>query len=300
LLRFQIGFVWRFWGRRHVVGEALPDAIALSRLACRVRTFVGQDSDLVIRRILSDTLRIVSHDRTGASLCHWLAALPFIAATRLHLALLIPHLRFAPRHLEIALRHLAFVICHLPSVIRHLTFAIRLFAFPIPRSEFLLPHFPKGFQRSQQLAVPGRLVAAVPLECRAAIQRRAVVPLGGLVCLDFLLLGQQLLEPADVLLDDRADERQRRGLIAGRRGDLAIGHKLEAAFIAQRQPISAVLPELVADAVAERIEGMEEGIEFRVEVRLDTALTQQPDETIMDWSPRSRTSNPRSRSPVAA
>jgi len=56
----------------------------------------------------------------------------------------------------------------------------------------------------------------------------------------------------------------------------------------------------VADAVAERIEGMEEGIEFRVEVRLDTALTQQPDETIMDWSPRSRTSNPRSRSPVAA
>ena len=102
-------------GRRHVVREALPDAIALCRLACRVRTFVGQDSVLVIRRILSDTLRIVSHDRTGASLCHWLAALPFIAATRLHLALLIPHLRFAPRHLEIALRHLAFVICHLSS-----------------------------------------------------------------------------------------------------------------------------------------------------------------------------------------
>jgi hypothetical protein len=101
--------------RRHVVREALPDAIALSRLACRVRTFVGQGSNLVIRRILSDTLRIVSHDRTGASLCHWLAALPFIAATRLHLALLIPHLRFAPRHLEIALRHLAFVICHLSS-----------------------------------------------------------------------------------------------------------------------------------------------------------------------------------------
>ena len=45
LLRFQIGFVWRFLGRRHVVREALPDAIALSRLACRVRTFVGQDSD---------------------------------------------------------------------------------------------------------------------------------------------------------------------------------------------------------------------------------------------------------------
>src|SRR5208337_4796882 len=119
----------------------------------------------------------------------------------------------------------------------------------------------------------------VPLECRAAIQRRAVVPLGGLGGLDFLMLGQQLLEPADVPLDDRADEDQRLGLIAGRRGDLAIGHKLEAALIAQRQPISALLPELVADAVAERIEGMEEGIEFRVEVRLDTALTHQPDES---------------------
>ena len=71
--------------------------------------------------------------------------------------------------------------------------------------------------------MPGRLVAAVPLECRAAIQRRAVVPLGGLLCLDLLMLGQQLLEPADVPLDDRADEDQRRVLIAGRRGDLAIG-----------------------------------------------------------------------------
>src|SRR5208337_304183 len=92
------------------------------------------------------------------------------------------------------------------SVIRHLTFAIRLFCFPIPRCEFLLPHFPKGFERLHQLAVPGRLVAAVPLECRAAIQRRAVVPLGGLVGLDLLMLGQQLLEPADVPLDNRADE----------------------------------------------------------------------------------------------
>ncbi|MGZ3470905.1 MAG: hypothetical protein ACXWO1_15220, partial [Isosphaeraceae bacterium] len=44
LLRFQIGFVWRFLGRRRVVREALLDAIALSRLACRVRTFVGHDS----------------------------------------------------------------------------------------------------------------------------------------------------------------------------------------------------------------------------------------------------------------
>jgi hypothetical protein len=54
------------------------------------------------------------------------------------------------------------------------------FAFPIPLSEFLLSHFPKGFERSQQLSVPGGLVAVVPPECRAAIQRRAVVPLVGL------------------------------------------------------------------------------------------------------------------------
>jgi len=69
-----------------------------------------------------------------------------------------------------------------------------------------------------------------------------------------------------VPLDDRADEAQRRGLIAGRRGDLAIGHKLEAALIANRQHISAVLPELVADALAERIEGMEEGIEGKKDI----------------------------------
>src|SRR5208283_358444 len=143
LLRFQTGFVWRFLWRRHVVREALPDAIALSRLACRVRTFVGQDYDLVIRRILSDRLRIVSHDRTGASLCHRLAALPFIAATRLHLARLIPHLQFAPRHLELALRglelalrHLAFVLCHLAFAICHLPSAFSPSPFPVPNSSF--------------------------------------------------------------------------------------------------------------------------------------------------------------------
>ena len=65
----------------------------------------------------------------------------------------------------------------------------------------------------------------------------------------------------------------------GARGDLAIGHKLEAAAMAQRQPISAVVPELVADAVAQYIEGMKEGIELRVEVRLDTTLTLEPDES---------------------
>src|SRR5271166_193002 len=132
------------------------------------------------------------------------------------------------RHFSSPIRHPAFVTCH--------------FSFPIPRSEFLLPHFSKGFQRSQQLSVPGGLVPPVPLECRSAIQRRAVVPLGGLVCLDFLMLGQQVIEPADVPLDDRADEGQRRSLIAARRGDVAIGHKLEAAAIAQRHPIDCLTP----------------------------------------------------------
>jgi hypothetical protein len=47
-----------------------------------VRTFVRQDSILVVRRIINDTIGIVSHDRTGASLCHRLAVLPFIAPTR--------------------------------------------------------------------------------------------------------------------------------------------------------------------------------------------------------------------------
>ena len=52
--------------------------------------------------------------------------------------------------------------------------------------------------------MPGRLVAPEPLEPRAEIERRAVGPLGVLDRFDGLLLGQQLLEPADVPLDDRA------------------------------------------------------------------------------------------------
>src|SRR5208283_6151761 len=84
-------------------------------------------------------------------------------------------------------------------------------------------------------------------------ERRAVVPLGGLVCLDFLMLGQQLLEPADVPLDDRADEDQRRSLIAGRRGDLATGHKLEAALIAQSR--CASIPRLPSSPTNRMISG---------------------------------------------
>jgi len=225
LLRFQIGFVWRFLGRRHVVREALPDAIALSRLACRVRIFVGQDSILVVRRIINDTIGIVSHDRTGASLCHQLAALPFIAATRLHLALLIPHFSSPPATWSSpsaawsspsAIWHSSFAICHSSSAIWHLPSGICHPPFLLPHSAFRIPHSAQRFQSSHQLAVPGGLVAALPLECRAAIQRRAVVPLVSLVGRDFLMLGQQPLKPSNVPLDDRADEDQRRSLIAGR------------------------------------------------------------------------------------
>src|SRR5208337_1207171 len=84
------------------------EAIALGHSVCRVRSHVGRNSDLVVRRILNDTMGILSDERTGASLCHRLAALPFIAATRLDLALLI--------------RHLAFVIRHPPSGICHSPF----------------------------------------------------------------------------------------------------------------------------------------------------------------------------------
>jgi len=128
-------------------------------------------------------------------------------------------------HPPFAICHPPFAICHPPSAICHLPFATRILSFPIPRSEFRIPHYSEGFERPQQLSVPGGLVPAVALECRAAIERRAVAPLGGLVCLDFLVLGQQFLEPADVLIEDRADEGQRRGLIGGPGANLAIGHR---------------------------------------------------------------------------
>jgi len=100
------------------------EAIALGHSVCRVRSHVGRNSDLVVRRILNDTMGILSDERTGASLCHRLAALPFIAATRLDLALLIRHLAFVIRHLPFVICHPASVIPHLPSVIPHPASAI--------------------------------------------------------------------------------------------------------------------------------------------------------------------------------
>jgi hypothetical protein len=114
-----------------------------------------------------------------------LAALPFIAAIRLHLALLVRHLPSALRHLAFVICHLAFVICHpafalchLVSALRHLAFAICHLTFAIPRSEFPIPHSAQRVQRPQQLPRLGRLVPPVPLERLAAIERRAVGPIG--------------------------------------------------------------------------------------------------------------------------
>src|SRR5208337_1773422 len=139
--------------------EALPGAIALFRLACRVLTLVRQDSILVVRRIINDTIAIVSHDRTGVILCQGPIALPF--------------------------------------VIGHLAFLLSRSCLLIPHSEFRLPHSAQRIERPQQLPSFGRLVALLPRERRAVIERRAVGPSGVLGRFSGLVLGQQFLEPAD-------------------------------------------------------------------------------------------------------
>jgi len=48
---------------------------------------VGQDSNLVVRRIPYDTLEILFHALTQCQRWHWLAAFTFMAATQVHLAL---------------------------------------------------------------------------------------------------------------------------------------------------------------------------------------------------------------------
>jgi hypothetical protein len=60
----------------------------------------------------------------------------------------------------------------------------------------------------------------VPLELRAAIERRAVGPIGVLCRRAGLVVGQQLLEPADVPIDDCGKDRPRLVLVLGPGGDL--------------------------------------------------------------------------------
>jgi len=71
LRRFQIGFVWRFLWHLHAAREALPDAVALARGRSTASVPpVGQDSNLVVRRILNDTMEILFHDPPQSQLAH--------------------------------------------------------------------------------------------------------------------------------------------------------------------------------------------------------------------------------------
>jgi len=218
--------------------EALPGALAPGRLVCRVRTFVGQDSNLVVRHIIYDTIGIVSHLQTGASLCRRLFVLPFVIG------------------------NLAFVIC----------------LFFIPYSEILLPHFPQCLQRSHQLAVPGRLAPAEPLERRAALERCAVGPNGVPGSFDDFVDRQQLLEPALVFFDDRVQKRPRRVRVARSVRDLAPDQPVVEGGIGARLDFLEVAPLLLGVFRQQHVPGKEEGIERRVVDRLDNIFALEPDE----------------------
>ena len=76
-------------------------------------------------------------------------------------------------------------------------------------------------ERAEQLAAHRRQAAAMPLEGRAAIHGRTVEPVGvlGHGRVERLVPGQHLLEPVDVLLDDRVERRPRFLRVAGPRRD---------------------------------------------------------------------------------
>ncbi len=123
--------------------QARPDAIPLARSVCRVRFLVGQDSNLIVRRIINDTIGIVSHDPALAHLWPRLAALAVTTPTRPHLASVIRHLPSVIRDPAYVIRHLSSAIRHVSSAIRHMAcgmchpaFVICHFSFPIPRSAF--------------------------------------------------------------------------------------------------------------------------------------------------------------------
>jgi len=81
LRRFQIGFVRRFLQRLDTAIQALLEAIALAHSVSRVRSHVGQDSHLVVRRVPYDTLENLFHALTQCQRWHRLAAFTFMAAT---------------------------------------------------------------------------------------------------------------------------------------------------------------------------------------------------------------------------
>ena len=113
-----------------------------------------------------------------------------------HRSSAIRHLPSGIRPPPSALRHAPSGICHLPSPIRHPPSDICHPPFRVPHSPFRIPPsaFSEGFRAfaSARGAGPtGSAGAARTPGCNP--RHRAVVPLVGLVGLDFLMLGQQLL-----------------------------------------------------------------------------------------------------------
>src|SRR5208283_3550880 len=120
--------------------QALPVASSLARSICRVRFLVGQASNLVINRIINDTMGIVSHDPTLAHLWRRLAALAFTTPTR-------PHLPSVIRHPASAICHPPFLLPHSPFRIPHSAFSSGKILVPpvtIPNGTFAWFANPEG------------------------------------------------------------------------------------------------------------------------------------------------------------
>ena len=84
--------------------------------------------------------------------------------------------------------------------------------------DFRFPQPAQGVDGAKQLAAQRGLVAAVPLEAGAGVERGAVGALGRLGLGDLFKLGHPLFQPLDLLVDHPEDELDRLGLV-GRPGD---------------------------------------------------------------------------------
>src|SRR5271157_2716465 len=181
-----------------------------------------------------------------------------------------------------AIWHLPSAIWHLPSAISSCPFPNPNSEFPVPSSTFRIPHFLQHVERPQQLPRLGRLVPPVPLEPQAAIQRRAVGPIGVFDRFDGLVPGQQLLEPALVPIDDHGECPPRLGLGAGSGSDLMPAQPVVEGGIARRPFFPEFLPFHRGIFRDQHVPGHEDGIERRVVDRLDNLLPLEPDEPEQD------------------
>src|SRR5271157_443641 len=174
--------------------------------------------------------------------------------------------------------HSSSAIWHSSSAISHLSSAVRHPPSAIPAFPFRIPHSSQRVQRPQQLPCLGRLVPPVPLERRAAIERRAVGPIGVLGRFAGLVPGQQFLEPADVLIDDRVEHRPRLGRVAWSGSDLTPEQPVVEGGIGYRLYFLEVVPLLLGIFLDQHVPGKEDGIERRVVDRLDNLFPVKPDE----------------------